>query len=420
LKFTLQNPSRAARIILSAGLFAATLLNYRPWRGYRHDQEVDFGTEPIRIARSMYESGTFADPFAAAPTGKTAHIAPGFPALLWVILRAAGERGPAELLVQALPVVAIGVELSLMPWIAELLGLSFWTGAAGSALAIVYKPGPEPQWEGHLAALLSMLAVAALWYWRRVRGIRAAAAAGLIGGVLFLFSPVCAVPWIAQAGLAALRRRTIAADSAAMLLTLIVVCLPWGLRNYIDLGEFAIRDNLGIEMHVSYNDCAHPTFEENLEYNCIQRFHPNSSLAEALALRSAGEVQYNHERLRAAFDWIASNQGASAELLAQRFLLFWFPEADAPRDVWTRFPRHWIRPIITLASFAGLYLLWRQRSGGFGLFAAWLLLFPPVYYVIQSAPRYRYPILWMSWLLAACAAEHLIRHGLLWLPHEQG
>jgi hypothetical protein len=31
----------------------------------------------------------------------------------------------------------------------------------------------------------------------------------------------------------------------------------------------------------------------------------------------------------------------------------------------------------------------------------WLVIFPLVYYLVQFETRYRYPILWLTWLLAA-------------------
>ena len=34
------------------------------------DQRVDFGTEPVRIARNLREDGAFANPFGALPTEK--------------------------------------------------------------------------------------------------------------------------------------------------------------------------------------------------------------------------------------------------------------------------------------------------------------------------------------------------------------
>ena len=37
-----------------------------------------------------------------------------------------------------------------------------------------------------------------------------------------------------------------------------------------------------------------------------------------------------------------------------------------------------------------------------------LALYPPVYYLTQNFPRYRYPILWISFLLSGYAIAHLL------------
>ena len=56
----------------------------------------------------------------------------------------------------------------------------------------------------------------------------------------------------------------------------------------------------------------------------------------------------------------------------------------------------------TILGFAGLLLCWRANRAAL-LTAAPLLLYPLVYYATQNFLRYRYPILWISFLLAGHA-----------------
>ena len=47
-----------------------------------------------------------------------------------------------------------------------------------------------------------------------------------------------------------------------------------------------------------------------------------------------------------------------------------------------------------------------NRSASWPLATA-LVLYPPVYYLTQDFPRYRYPILWISFLLSGYAVTHM-------------
>ena len=49
----------------------------------------------------------------------------------------------------------------------------------------------------------------------------------------------------------------------------------------------------------------------------------------------------------------------------------------------------------------GLYAALRRRIASAPLLAAWMAVFPLVYYVVEFETRYRSPMLWVTWLLAA-------------------
>jgi hypothetical protein len=81
---------------------------------------------------------------------------------------------------------------------------------------------------------------------------------------------------------------------------------------------------LGIELNVSFNDCAPFGFEQSQRQGCFGHFHPNQNLGEALAVRRLGEASYNQDRTRRAFSWIAQHPSRSGELVAERIWFFWF------------------------------------------------------------------------------------------------
>jgi hypothetical protein len=54
--------------------------------------------------------------------------------------------------------------------------------------------------------------------------------------------------------------------------------------------------------------------------------------------------------------------------------------------------------VLALLSIPGLWVLWRSHRSAAGIVVIWLVLFPPIYYFIQYDVRYRYPILWATFL----------------------
>jgi hypothetical protein len=100
--------------------------------------------------------------------------------------------------------------------------------------------------------------------------------------------------------------------------------------------------------------------------------------------------------LRKALAWISSNPRAFASLTGRRFLKYWFPYLGSLRYA---IPTG----VLTILSFAGLAILFRNNRRAAWMLASVLLLYPLVHYVVQFDARYRYPIFWATILLAAYA-----------------
>lgn len=178
---------------------------------------------------------------------------------------------------------------------------------------------------------------------------------------------------------------------------LLVTLAPWTTRNWLVLGSPVWgRDNLGLELHVSNNDCAAATFAQMQRSGCHAKTHPNASPQEAAKIREAGEIRYNQQRLREALAWVRSHPARFTGLTLERFALFWFPEVGpgaASYPLWA----------VTLAGFAGLILCYKENRLAAMLFGALLLVYPLIYYSVQHFLRYRYPVLWVSSLMTAYA-----------------
>jgi hypothetical protein len=399
--------TRQRRILtlVSALLFAAGLANYRPWRGFSSDRRVEFNAEPIRIAHNLRETGNFANPFSPLPTGPTAHIAPGFPALQFLLMETFGDGAAGWLALQTLPVVALCLELAVLPWFARGIGLSFWTGALAAVFGLLNKPGSEPQWEAHLAGLLGLFLCAVVCRFELNRqSLVLALGTGVLSGALFYFQPVFALPYVCWV-ISFLRRGHFTRSVLIISLVPAALCLPWSLRNYWTLGTPEIRDNFGLELYVSFNDCAPYGLKENLASLCHGAHHPNSSVEEAADVKRLGEFNYNRARFRRACGWILAHPAVALALIAKRFWFFWFPSDGGLSGYRLERARLLYQHIFTILAICGLYWSWKRYCLRFVHLC--FLLFPMVYYVVEFDPRYRYPILWMTWLLAAYATLEL-------------
>lgn len=246
---------------------------------------------------------------------------------------------------------------------------------------------------------------------------------GVLWGVAILTNPVTALvlaAWALSASLASRpgeRRATITA-CATIIGVAAMVCAPWIVRNKIRLGGFfLIRDNMGLELSVSNNDCASATLLKNLESGCQGIVHPSRNYEITEQIVKIGEYQFNQIQLHQALVWIAGHPKRFASLTAQRFFLFWFPiKGLAP---FRRYPSFvWVT---TLFSFFGLVRLWSRNRQVAWFLGGTLLVYPLVYYTVQFEPRYRDPIMWVSLLLTGYGLAELLQHSAFFrgLQHTQ-
>ena len=332
------------------------------------------GHENVNVARSLLAGQGFANPFQWA-TGPTAHVAPVYPGLLWLQMRVLGY-GPAFGVVATLVDVLLQTAvLLLLPRLAARMWGRAEAGYWAAGLMLLVN-APMPQTETALAALVCVLAVMAM------EARRAGAAAGLMGLAALTNPALC--PAAALAAFARFPWRKAALIAAAG----IAIAMPWVIRNRVELGAWApVRDNFGLEFWISNGDGA---VARSFGSRTFFERHPMHSAAVAERMRQVGEAAFNRAALREGTAWAERNPGTFARLTAERAWLYWFP-ADA----------RWMGAI-TVLSLAGIWLVGRK---GLALFAPFLIVYPLPYYLVQAAARYRYPVLWISALLAGFALE---------------
>jgi len=391
------------RLLGFAALFLAAIVP-AAWQAL-HLPGAAFGpyTETTAVARSLAAGRGFADPFTSLPTGATAHLAPLFPLLLAALISIFGNTPAYVLAAEFLCVFMHALHTVLLVPLSRVL---FGNVTAGIWAALFYVLAPTirvfPQWEAIYAAtgvMLFCLATVRICRSGR-RPVLQGAAAGALCGLLLLLNPALLIVCAAWMAYLLFARRPVLRARAVLILSFAaaagLVCLPWTIRNYRQFGVFIpLRDNLGIELYVSNSDCAAATDAQNSRNGCHALLHPNHNVSEAMALRDMGEVRYNQSRLAAAIGWMRRHPERFAGLTLDRAREFWLPTpTDASRlfeySLW----------IVTGFSLVGLVVMIRERNRGVVFIVVSLALYPAIYYLIQSATRYRFPVVWISLLPA--------------------
>ena len=408
--------SRVSLPSISLLIFCAAFLSYAyTTRGVLDWMGIPSGSETLQVARILATTGRYADPFGSiqAHSGYTAHLAPVYPAILAAIFRAMGYGLASLTVLWAANLVFIAVQLALLPVLSSQLGLGTLPGVIGAVLGILFPQYTvDFVWESLLTGvelvllcLLTRQILNVRRTWLRISLL------GMLSGVAIMTNPITVLVLAAWALAASLssppgEHRTIFKECGIIIGIAAVVCAPWIVRNKIRLGGyFLIRDNMGLELSVSNNDCAAATLRENLESGCQRIVHPSRNFELTKQIATMGEYQFNQMQLHRALGWIAQHPKHFALLTAQRFVLFWFPvKGLAP---FRRFPAAiWAT---TLISVFGLVQLWIRKREIAWFLGGTLLVYPLIYYTVQFEPRYRDPIMWVSLLLAGYGLTELLK-----------
>jgi len=363
--------------------------------------------EMEKIARSLAQHGTFANPFSM-PTGPTAHHAPVYPLLLSLIFRAFGYGTAAAYAMAAMNISFAALQCALLPVLTEVAKVRRVVGvAAGLFGALVpFRIKREIRWETTLSALaIVVLALLTTRWWQTTRPSRSYTFfLGLAWGAGMLCCPPLLLVFLLLLlffGVSAWKRK-----QPQWLLTVAIAALgmavavsPWTIRNYRALGGLVfVRSNFGIELDLSYHPGAHASFADNLSIgfpnNYYHQQHPWANNEVAEKVRQIGELEFNRQRRRRAIDWIRANPRDLAKLTLERVFFFWFMQPQSqPLKALLLVP--W-----SLLAAAGLWRALRRRLAlGSILLCLWIA-YPFIYYFMQADARYHYPIDWTLALLA--------------------
>ncbi len=379
---------------------------------WRESSVLDVTGEDGKVASSLAENGTFADPYVALPTGPTAVVAPGYPYLLSAVIRLFGVGNTAWWAIHLLTIAAVSWQWALMPWFARVWGLPVgigWIAAAVGALMPI--PGACFKWEalfvGFILAILAGLTGLlmqktghnGLWF-----------LTATLWGIGLLFSPVLLLPWLGWVALLVYRlgyRASWRGDAILLVLPLLIIA-PWTIRNYRTFHHFfLIRDILGQTLRDSNNDCTAGWVKADIRSGCLTSLNPYRNFQIALRVAREGEYQFTADCLQDGLQWIRQNPKRFVALTLLRIRYFWFPPIEREEETIGKLNMAAIW-VLTLLSAPGLYLIYRMRRWAGLLLLSGMLLYPAIYSIAQIDLRYRYPILWMT---VFAAAAFLCRTG---------
>jgi hypothetical protein len=386
-------PSREIQLLIILAAVAAGLYDFLHVAGFGFGH----GFEMAAIARNLAAHGTYANPFQPIMTGPTALVPPLFPFLLAGLIKLLGQSPNVVIAAVSLNIATNALIAWMLP---RLSVVSYGTHMPGTFAAALWLFSMRlmPQWDVSLtiAGLIAFCLVHSAAFARRSAGWTIAA--GLTAGLVLLANPATAFVLLIWVGFLFFSRglpwRHAARQSAIIASVAALCCVPWVVRNYGIWQAILMRTSFGITLFSSNNDCASSSLIRERRSGCFQRTHPVDSEFEAGLLLRMGEVRYDRLKKAEAIAWIRSHPRRFAQLTAERFVEFWFPD---PREYPFRCYAIWL---ITVLSVPGAILMLRSREGVSAFILGVWLVCPPMYYIMVSSDRYRYPILWTSLLPA--------------------
>jgi len=187
-----------------------------------------------------------------------------------------------------------------------------------------------------------------------------------------------------------------------------LVLVPWIVRNQLVFhGQVFLRSNFGLELWLGNNPEVPASWSWWL--------HPTESIKEKEEFLRLGEIAYMREKKRAAIQFIKIHPADSMRFQYHRFMETWTGFGEPFLDIW-RGAGAALRAelalnyALTVLMLFGLLGARRSLSLDSLPLVNVIVLFPAVYYVTHTTPRYRHPIDPIIVILAAYALVSGMRY----------
>ena len=361
-----------------------------------------YGWEMGRVARSLVEGQGFASPMPL-PTGPTAFVGPVYPLFLALIFKVLGIYSVAS----AVTILIFQcIFSSLTCFFIYLCGRDTLGEPAGKLAAFAWALFPlsiffslRTIWETSLSGMLTAALFGYLLPLRHSVAVGRWAKTGALLGITALINAslvIIAAPFLLSA---AWRNRTrIVWPAIVAALACVAVASPWLIRNYIQFGKIMLRSNFPLEFHLSNNEWS---FGQN-----VLALHPSSTPSLNEHWRDIGEQRFMAEESELNSKFLPSHHGLFAFSTLNRIVNYWSGAWMTPNE---DFPNRWNTiintSILSLVGFLGIYQMFSGRNSAAFMYAGCLFLYPLIYYVTTSRPRFYHAI---SPLLILCSASWVV------------
>jgi hypothetical protein len=379
-------------VVLSFVFQVAAIGIFRQYHTRIIEDHYGFGWEMGRVARSIASGEGFGSPYGGH-TGPSAWEPPLYPYLMGGVFKIFGIYTYASAWVllsinsllaalTAFPVFLIahrcfGPRVAI--WSARVWAFNpyvwYWsihwlwdTTLTPLILALIFLLSLEmEQWPG----LRGWILFGALW-----------AVGALANPAMLSFLPFCGL-WIwwrkSRRGLSSLAGVILSSFVFFLVLT------PWLVRNYEVFGRFVfIRDDFGLQLRLGNNKLS-----DGMLFATLQ---PNLNILEFQKFKQMGELAYEADCRRLAFEWIREHPRKFVVISLKRFFYYW---NSVPKPTDSLAPVDFRGSLFLASSVLGIWGLGRalrKKLPGAWLFAGLILTYPTVYYFVFPHARYRHPI----------------------------
>jgi len=356
---------------------------------------VPFQNEVGNVASALAQGQGFCCLFRQA-TGPTAWLAPVYPLLIAGIFKVFGiftlrSFDAAVFLncffssLATVPLFFAGKRVAGFP-AAALAGWIWAIFPSGIILPF------EWIWDTSLSVLLAAGLLWATLKLEKSQSRRDFALYGLLWGVSLLTNPAIGAVLPFLVGWLIYRRRASLAQTiplcALTLAVVILCCLPWTTRNYIQFHRFVpLRSNFPYEFWSGNNEI----FDEHSRaLNRITRYEQVHLYAEL------GENAFLAEKMQQAVVFLRSHPALYVQLFGRRIVATWLgtesPWEDAvhTNSLLARFLIGW-NAVVLLGVLVGLGRLYLQKRVYFLPIAVFPIIFPFTFYIAHTTLRHRHP-----------------------------
>ena len=356
-----------------------------------------FAWEMGEVARSIATGHGFGSPYAYPGTGPTAILPPVYPYLMAAVFRVFGVMSAASAVV-LLGLNCIFSALTALPIFAiarHIFGqrTALWSCRLRAIFPYAIFLSTSRIWENTLTTLLVTTALALLLRLEGDPRPQMWLGLGVLAGVTAMSNPVILSVFFFWVVWAALRRARRGLNwklpAVTALMALVLVVLPWEIRNYQTFGKFIpIRSNFWAEM--AYGNTGDLS---DIEPDWAMPSRNDTEWRRYVAL---GEMGYMDAKREQAQDFIRRNPGFFARLTARRFSFvwtgFWSLHPEYVKNEPFQIPNTVMCSAITLLMLVGLRRAWRAGRGPLAPLLLMLIVMPLTYYISHPAVEYRHPL----------------------------